>query len=167
MGNNLGSCFCPSKPVKLVRFNGGFERIEVKKGIKVAEVMMDNPNQFVCNLGDLQAGHRVQAIPAHEELKQGNTYVLLPMHRLHFVPSVSEMNAFNAYVYRNSWGAQKNVRTDSKILPVGEESLENTGLPKFEVDDIARKQWESLKKGGCRYWKPVLHTIYEFPTSKA
>ncbi|XP_057831068.2 uncharacterized protein LOC131041859 [Cryptomeria japonica] len=166
MGNHLCSCFCTSKPVKLVRFNGGLDRIAVKKGIKVAEVMMDNPNQFVCDLGNLQAGHRIQALPAHEELKEGNTYVLLPMHRLGSMPSDSEMKALNAYVYHKSCRAQRIVSSSSKIVPLGEEGLENTVLPKFEVDEVALKQWEGLNKGGCRYWKPTLHTIYEFPTSK-
>ncbi|KAH9327890.1 hypothetical protein KI387_044382, partial [Taxus chinensis] len=95
----------------------------------VAEVMLDYPNQFVCKLSSVQAGHRVAALTAEEELERGNVYALLPMHKLRSVLSDSDMD-----VYHHT--KQKRMSSNSKILPLCDNGdgdvVEKKTLPKLE-----------------------------------
>jgi hypothetical protein len=83
MGNHL----CGGQPskttavTKVIRLHdGGFE--EFREATKVGELMVDNPQQFVCDFRDLQAEHRISALPAEEDLSLGGVYVLLPMQNI-------------------------------------------------------------------------------------
>ncbi|GLJ05078.1 hypothetical protein SUGI_0010560 [Cryptomeria japonica] len=154
----LWSCVTPSKTAKLIRFDGGVERIKVKVGMKVAELMLDNPNQFVCNLGSLQAGHRILALPAEEEIEWGNTYVLLPMQKLRCVLSEADMGRIQQL--KNKSNAISS--SHSKIVPLSEEDFvaEKSSLAKLVANEEEIEKMK-MRIGGQRCWKPSLHTIEE------
>ena len=82
MGNHL--CYAKScrttATTKVIRCSdGGIQK--VWEAIKVGELMVDNPKQFVCNFSDLQAGRRIAALRPEEDLALGGVYVLLPMQK--------------------------------------------------------------------------------------
>ncbi|KAH9293292.1 hypothetical protein KI387_041503, partial [Taxus chinensis] len=148
MGNRLCSDAArPSKTVKIIRSDGGIERIKAEK---VAEVMLGYPNHFVCKLSSLQAGHRVAALTAEEELERGNVYALLPMHKLRSVLSDSDMDFYHH--------KKKRMSSNSKILPVCNNGDDDVGeektLPKLKVSE---EEIEAMKMrmGRGRNWKPT------------
>ncbi|GLJ05073.1 hypothetical protein SUGI_0010510 [Cryptomeria japonica] len=157
MANWLWACVNPSKTAKLIRFNGGVERIKIKMGmtVKVAEFMLDNPDHFVCNLGSLQAGRRILALPAEEEIERGNTYVLFPMHKLRSVLSELEMGR----IYQRK---KKSKAICCKIFPVCQEAIEaeKPSLPKLVANEEEIERMKIII-GKQRSWKPSLHTIHE------
>ncbi|GLJ05077.1 hypothetical protein SUGI_0010550 [Cryptomeria japonica] len=156
MANWLWACINPSKTAKLIRFNGGVERIKIKTGMKVAELMLDNPNHFVCNFCSLQIGHRILALPAEEEIERGNTYVLLPMQKLRSVLSDSEMGRIHQLKKKSK------ATSHSKIVPISHDGVEEekSSLPRLAANE---EEIEGMKMriGGQRCWKPSLHTIEE------
>eukprot|EP01018_Ginkgo_biloba_P027362 Gb_05758 [translate_table: standard] len=91
MGNYI-SC-APSmvscNRVKVILFNGSVQ--EFQRAIKAAELMLENPQHFVCHSNALQTGHRIAALSADEELELGHLYFVLPMQKLRSVISASDM----------------------------------------------------------------------------
>ncbi|KAH9323775.1 hypothetical protein KI387_018414 [Taxus chinensis] len=168
MGNRACSCGSPTKTVKLVRFNSRAEGIRNNKATKVAELMMDNPDHFVCDFGSLHARQRIEALPAEEELLGRNVYILLPMHKLRSALSESDMNVLEAYIYHSKYktksGHHKKLISGnvSKILPVCDEGAEKETLPKLKASN---EELQRMKNGGCGY-KPSLHTIEECDSLK-
>ncbi|GLJ05076.1 hypothetical protein SUGI_0010540 [Cryptomeria japonica] len=161
MANWLRSWRNPSKTAKLIRFGGGVERIKVKMGMKVAELMLENPNHFVCNLSSLQAGHRILALLAEEEIERGNTYVLLPMQNLRSVLSETDMGIIQQYIYQSK-NKSNVIFSHSKILPISQEGIaaEKSWLPKLAADE-EEIEGMRMRIGRQRFWKPSLHTIQE------
>ncbi|GLJ05079.1 hypothetical protein SUGI_0010570 [Cryptomeria japonica] len=158
MANWLWSCAYPSKTANLIRFNGGLERIKIKMGMKVAELMLDNPNHFVCNLGSLQAGHRILALSAEEEIERGNTYVLLPMQKLRCVLSEADMGRIQQL--KNKSNAISS--SHSKIVPLSQDDFvaEKSSLPKLVANEEEIEKMK-MRIDRQRCWKPSLHTIEE------
>ena len=80
--------------------------------------MVDNPHQFVCDFVDLQAGRRITALPAEEDLELGGVYVLLPMQKyLRRVLSPSDMTSLNLLAFQCNSGDRK-LSCNSKIWPI-------------------------------------------------
>ncbi|GLJ05075.1 hypothetical protein SUGI_0010530 [Cryptomeria japonica] len=167
MPNWLWSCKNPSKIAKLIRFDGGVERIKINMTmtVKVAELMLDNPHHFLCNLGSLQVGHRILALPAEEEIEPANTYVLLPMQKLRSVLSDSEMGRIQQYIYqcRNK---SKAISSHSKILAIPQEGIaaEKSWVPKLvtnENEEDEETEGMRMRIERQRLWKPSLHAIQE------
>lgn len=192
MGNHL----CCAKPsgttaaATVIRWHdGGIEKFG--EAIKVGELMVDNPQQFVCNFSDLQAGHRTAPLRAEEDLAVGGVYVLFPMQKyLRCVLSPSDMASLNLLAFRcNSVHRKKSC--NSRVFPaVGtghlsefsskNGSAERTDQLQTKLTDrcVVRKlelngdedQTTELGLGlsqqrirGLKYWKPVLETIKESP----
>merc|ERR1711915_148817 len=188
MGNSV-SCVpskVPYSAVKIIRLYSSVQ--EFKKPMKAAELMLDNPQHFVCHSTALENGRRISALSADEELESGHLYFLLPMHKLHSSLSPSEMDSLALQAdlaLRKS--TSKSMRL-AKILPVlgtqfradrkvrafngGDESnggtktaeAQDLGVSKSEVDDgDDLVQLKRLNLRNCKYWKPVLETIVESP----
>ncbi len=184
MGNHL-CCAKPSRTTaatKVIRCDdGGIE--EFWEEMKVGELMMDNPHQFVCDFSDLQAGRRVTALPAEEDLALGGVYVLLPMHKyLRRVLSPSDMVSLNLLAFQCNSGHKKR-SCNSRIFPaIGTDHLRELclkggsggrsdqlqkGVAELELDE---DEDQPLVLGlgehsapSFRYWKPALETIKESP----
>lgn len=192
MGNHL----CYAKPsittatAKVIRWeDGGIE--EFSEAIKVGELMVENPHQFVCNFSELQAGCRVTALRAEEALALGAVYLLLPMKKyLRCVLSPSDMASINLLALQcNSRG--KKLPCNSTIFPADgsgnlsgfyslnggagrSEDLQVEVADRFVVTKLEINEDENQPMGlgfglsqhriRCfRDWKPALETIKESP----
>ena len=90
MGNHL--CFAqPSRTTAVIRWNDG-DIQKFKEAVKVGELMVDNPQQFIFNFSALQAGRRIAAVRAEENLVMGGVYILLPMHRYLRCSNMASLN---------------------------------------------------------------------------
>jgi len=194
MGNHL----CCAKPsittaaAKVIRWNdGGIE--EFREAIKVGELMVDNPQQFVCDFSDLQAGCRITALRTEEDLALGGVYLLLPMQKyFRCVLSPSDMASINLLAIQCNSGRRK-LPCKSRIFPAAgtgnlsdfssmngstersdqlhEKITDRFMVPKMELDeDEDQDRRTGLGFGlsqhsirGSRNWKPALETINESP----
>uniref|UniRef100_A0A0D6QX77 DUF4228 domain-containing protein n=1 Tax=Araucaria cunninghamii TaxID=56994 RepID=A0A0D6QX77_ARACU len=99
MGNcrSRVSATAPFNVVKIVKLHGsGVE--ELQRAIKAAELMLENPQHFICHSSGLRTvgdgRYRVSApLTAEEELRCGHLYFLLPMSKLRSPLSPSEMDS--------------------------------------------------------------------------
>ena len=179
MGNDL-CCFKPRRTtaaVKVIRWSdSGLQKFE--EAIKVGELMVENPHQFVCDFSDLQAGRRIAALRAEEDLALGCVYVLLPMQKyLRCVLSSSDMDSLNLLASQCNSAHRKQSSCNSRVFPaVGTDHLSefssNNGsaekrkqletklTDRFVVPKLELRQHRIR---GFRYWKPVLDTIKESP----
>jgi hypothetical protein len=190
MGNHL-CCAKPSRTTaaaKVIRWDdGGIE--EFREAIKVGELMVDNPQQFVCDFSDLQAGCRITALRAEEDLALGGVYLLLPMQKyLRCVLPPSDTASLNLLALQCNSGHGK-LSGNSRIFPaVGTDNLSDLStmnstkersdqlqekiedrfmVPKLELDedeDQPTRLGFGLSQHRIRgfwYWKPVLETIKE------
>eukprot|EP01018_Ginkgo_biloba_P027364 Gb_05765 [translate_table: standard] len=186
---NYRSCACRNtNSGKVIAFNGRI--LEFQKPIKAAELMLENPQHFVCHSNALQTGHRIAALSADEELEQGNTYLLLPMDKLRSVVSPSDMAALALRSESSLVKVSSNSKVMAKIFPVlfgdiwqlpidrkdgiatGELCKQQEAVkmaefvvPKLRLDDVPHQQlgFVNERPSGCRYWKPVLEAIIESP----
>eukprot|EP01018_Ginkgo_biloba_P027365 Gb_05766 [translate_table: standard] len=114
---NYRSCACRNtNSLKVIAFNGRI--LEFQKPIKAVELMLENPQHFVCHANALQTGHRIAALSADEELEQGNTYLLLPMDKLRSVVSPSDMAALALRSVSSRMKVSSNSKVMAKIFPV-------------------------------------------------
>jgi hypothetical protein len=188
MGNHL-CCVKPSRTTaaaKVIRWDDGSIE-DFREAIKVGELMLDNPQQFLCDFSNLQAGRRIEALRADDYLAFGGLYVLLPMQKyLRRVLSPSDMASINLLAFHCNYG-QRKFSCDSRIIPsvgagnVCEFSSRNGSsdrsdksqadvadrfvLPKLDLDE---DEDQTLGLGEQRirrfsYWKPALETIKESP----
>jgi len=175
-----------SNTVKVVNSNGRVQALQ--RGIKAAELMLDNPQHFVCHANGLQIGCRINPLPADEELDLGYLYFLLPMAKLHSVLSGSDMaslalkanSAMKAATRRNS-GARilplfgdlirplpSEMKKDVFLLKEGEQisgaQEEELAVPKLNLEDNPEllTALAQLRLHAGKSWKPKLETINEF-----
>jgi hypothetical protein len=192
MGNQM-CCVQPSRTTaaaKVIRWDdGSFE--EFWETLNVGELMMDNPQQFVCNYSNLQAGRRIAALSAEEDLALGGVYVLLPMQKyLRRVLSASDMASLNLLAFQCKSGLRK-PSCNSVIFPaVGSSNLyefsllngsaersdklqikeaDRLAVPKQGLDEDEDEE-HTLGMGSGEqwirtfgYWEPALATILESP----
>eukprot|EP01018_Ginkgo_biloba_P027359 Gb_05762 [translate_table: standard] len=193
MGNHVSlcsSCNVPSTTVKVLLMNGSVQAFQ--RPIKAAEVMLENPQQFVCHSNALQIGRRISALSADEDLDLGHLYFLLPMQKLHSLLSASDMASL---VFKANSVLKRKSKSTAKILPVFaymcplpvnrnhdnkfdgefgmkemkvEEMTEQEILvPRMNMDmDVLPFEWGKQRLNSCRSWKPMLETITEAPLVK-
>lgn len=149
---------------KVVRWDGTLS--VYPKPVKAAEVMVENPGQFICPATTLQVGHRVSGLAANDDLEPHMLYFLLPMKLYYSVLTSDEVSDLNIKAHKAAkLGSFHNL---GKIFPgFGE-------LCKFPLE---RKRSESDSKEHnqqiaepdtsitvfCRQrsWRPALETIVE------
>ncbi|KAL9237986.1 hypothetical protein vseg_012470 [Gypsophila vaccaria] len=132
------------------------------KAVKAAELMLENPGQFVCHAGTLQVGRRIEGLLADEELQCRQLYFLLPMEMLYSVLTQEEVSHLNYNAYK----AMKSGSFHSlgKICPVfGDSCLFPSETKKSESD----RKTQITEPQTChnvsrqRSWRPALATIVE------
>ncbi|KAJ7975250.1 DUF4228 domain protein [Quillaja saponaria] len=161
---NAGSCTPSiiSNGVMKVLFLDG-RLVAYTRPIKAAEIMVENPGQFVCESSNLKVGNRIQGLLADEELERRQFYFLLPMELLYSVLTHEELSSLN---YRASrvmkHGSLNNL---AKIFPVFSEFCmfpsEAKKLDSYSQVISAPEPVERYSKQ--RSWKPALGTIDETP----
>ncbi|KAA3459723.1 Carbamoyl-phosphate synthase large chain [Gossypium australe] len=136
--------------VKVVFPNGNIQMYT--KSVKAADLMVENPGQFVCDSGGLKVGFRVHGLTADEELERRRLYFLLPMELLYSVLTEEEMSCLSCKADKALKHASFNI---GKILP-----FEAKSPPQNAVNDGA-KDSVVVRFSKQRSWKPALETIVE------
>lgn len=168
---NAASC-APS----IISSNGGVRkvlsvdgRIEVyTRPVKAAELMVENPGQFVCESTSLRVGNRIQGLSADEELEKRQLYLLLPMDLLYSVLTFEEMSSLT---YRTSKALKHGSFTNfGKIFPVmlsefcifpsEAKTLDGSNDPSM-IMNISEPVKRYSKQSS---WRPALETIVETPS---
>lgn len=181
MGNyvSCASNSVPSNTVKVVSWNGSVQ--ELQRRVKAAELMLENPQHFVCHANSLQIGRRINPLTADEELEVGYLYFLLPMAKLKSVLSGTDMASL-AFKANSAMKAAGRSGSGARILPLFgdlmrplppemksndlllEEEKEEVAVPKLNLEDDPELSTAlaELRLRTCRSWKPKLETINEF-----
>ncbi|XP_038994698.1 uncharacterized protein LOC120118793 [Hibiscus syriacus] len=135
------------------------------KPIKAADLMVENPGQFVCYSSSLRVGSRVYGLTADDELERRQVYFLLPMDLLYSVLTQEEMSwlSYNANKALKHAGFNIGrifpvVLTEFCIFPFDAKTA-----PKNSVVNGAEDSVQRFSKQ--RSWKPALETILETPSS--
>ncbi|XP_042502290.1 uncharacterized protein LOC122079682 [Macadamia integrifolia] len=142
-----------------VLFSDG--RLEVyTRPIKAAELMLENPRQFVCNSNDLKVGHRILGLAADEELEKRQLYFILPMDLLYSVLTNEELLSISYKASRAvKHGSSNNI---GRIFPVlGDFCIFPSEVKTLESPE--RKPQPTKRYSRERSWKPALDTILETP----
>ncbi|KAL2461806.1 hypothetical protein Adt_45226 [Abeliophyllum distichum] len=131
------------------------------RAVKAAELMLENPGQFLCDSCHLKIDQRIPGVSADEELERGQFYFLLPMEMLYSVLTNEEMNCLNE---KASKGLKQGSLNFSKIFPVlGDFCLFPSSEAKaLEVSSTSDSQ-PSERYSRQRSWQPALETIVETP----
>jgi len=175
----------PSSTVKVIHWNGSVQ--DLQRRITAAELMLDNPQHFVCHANGLQIGRRINPLTADEELDLGYLYFLLPMPKLHSVLSGTDMASL-AFKANSAMKAAKRRSSGARVLPLFEDFMrplppemrkdvflaegkqingaqeEQLTVPKLNLEDDPELSTAlaQLRLNPSKSWKPKLETIEEF-----
>ncbi|KAK4373334.1 hypothetical protein RND71_008718 [Anisodus tanguticus] len=167
MGNFTSCSVLPtiknSKAARVVLPGG--EIRQFRDLVKAAEIMLENPNNFLVNSSSLNIGRRFSALSADEDLEFGNVYIMFPMKRVNSVVTAADMTvlllAANSAAKRISGG---NVKISPELSPAPESTPENSaGGRNLDVVEGFPVGHEMRYKLSCRSRKPSLETIMEEP----
>ncbi|RWW87160.1 hypothetical protein BHE74_00004046 [Ensete ventricosum] len=144
--------------IKVISSDGGFE--EYVHSVRAAELMVENPGEFVCDADHLSVGCRIPGLVADEELERRRLYFLLPMDLLFSVLTEEEMAALScrASTATKKRGVAKNF--GRRILPV---VLSDFCLFPAEAKRVSDTTSSVKRMSTQRSWKPALDTIEEVP----
>ncbi|XP_064968214.1 uncharacterized protein LOC135614611 [Musa acuminata AAA Group] len=158
MGNYACTPFSASGgSTKVINGEGGLE--EYVQSVRAAELMVENPGQFVCSSNHLSVGCRIPGLKADEALQRRRVYFLLPMDMLFSVLTEEEMAALSRRASAaTKWGASKN-NIRRRIFPV----LSDLCLLPAEAKKVNEPARISKRMSRQRSWKPALDTIVEVP----
>lgn len=197
MGTHL-SCMSPGAhllpTIKVLHSDDG--RIsELREPVRVAELMFEHPNQFVCHSNALHNRHRISPLSADDELRMGQFYMLLPMRKLHGHFSEEEVAFLASCLGKSKSGIKLCKLGHSRVTPLPrlisgpvvvqckahqrfgcvrkEEprlALRSLSLPSSDNHDLVRLAMTNAQQGMiCRSksWIPNLETISELSMSTA
>ncbi|XP_051148151.1 uncharacterized protein LOC127263180 [Andrographis paniculata] len=149
-----------SGAIKILSSDGRLT-VYTRTPLKAAEIMSENPGQFLCEPNDLKVGQRIAGMSGEEELERGQLYVLLPMEMLYSVLTTEEMNSL-AHVTTKGWKHAAGTLSFSRIFPefclfpsVSEVRAVEGSAGRLEMNDRLMTRQRS--------WEPALETIVETP----
>ncbi|XP_073281877.1 uncharacterized protein [Primulina huaijiensis] len=149
-----------SSVVKVLALDGKL-MIYSRKPVVAAEIMLQNPGQFLCESHHFKVGQRIQGMCAEEELEGGELYFLVPMEMLYSVLTFDEMKFFGYKASKNFKQVALTLKF-SKIFP--EFCLFPSSLEAKRVEDFAMRVCSKAAEDGFsrqRSWQPALETILE------
>ncbi|XP_072961136.1 uncharacterized protein [Typha angustifolia] len=162
MGNTASCTPCAvyPRPAKVIGNDGLIE--EYAHTVRVAELMFDNPGQFVCDSDHLNVGCRIPGLAADDELEQHHVYFLLPMDMLYSVLTEEEMSTLSCRAsgaVRKSGSKKNNI---VKTIPtLGDFCLFPPETKQVEEPNSSVSL--SVRMSRQRSWIPALDTIEEVP----
>lgn len=169
---NVASC-APSMMISngVAKVFTGDGRLRIyTRPVRVAELMVENPGEFVCDSSHLKVGYRIPGLSADEELELRQIYFLLPMDMLYSVLTTEEMNMLNkkaSKALKQGGGGGGGSLNFTKIFPVlglGDFCLfPNSETKTSESAEIECGE-ETERYSRQRSWTPALETIVEVPT---
>ncbi|KAL5070429.1 hypothetical protein RYX36_021316 [Vicia faba] len=170
MGNYVSCTLAPpstrnAKATRVILPTG--EVKQFREMMKVAELMLENPNYFLVNSRSLHISTRFSPLAADEELEFGSVYIFFPMRRLNSVVTGADM----AVLFLAANSAAKRLRArKTRVQPdESSEAKESGGVENDEKDCVPRLSLEGVETGFsyrlnyCRSKKPFLETIKEEP----
>jgi len=127
------------------------------KPVKAAELMLENPGQFVCDSASLKVGYRIHCLSADDELERRQLYFVLPTELLYSVLTHEELSSL-------TYKATKALKYNNfgKIFPVLSEFCIFPSEGKT-TDSMATEPQPMERYSKQRSWKPALETIVETP----
>ncbi|KAE9597479.1 hypothetical protein Lal_00030008 [Lupinus albus] len=133
------------------------------KQMRASELMIEYPEQFVCDSSYLKVGHRIQGLLADEELERRKFYFLLPMDLLYSVLTHDEMSSFNykaskALLKHGSFNNLGKIFPVCMFLPSEPKKIEAYSEVMIEPEPVPVPVERYLKQ---RSWRPALETIDE------
>jgi hypothetical protein len=142
--------------VKLLFSDNGNLQIYTKP-VKAAELMLENPGQFVCDSASLKVGYRIHCLSADDELERRQLYFVLPTELLYSVLTHEELSSL-------TYKATKALKYNNfgKIFPVLSEFCIFPSEGKT-TDSMATEPQPMERYSKQRSWKPALETIVETP----
>lgn len=170
MGNHV-SCapsVASSKKIKVLHSNGRFE--EYSRPLKVAELMLENPGNFVCDSQCFKVAHRVVALAADEDMEPRRLYYLLPMNMLYSVLSAAEFGSLTQLASKAMKSNGGSKKLGAMIFPAfGESCMFQSNHVKTSTLSVANDMPHAgvVVRPFCRQrsWQPALATILETPLS--
>ncbi|XP_022715314.1 uncharacterized protein LOC111274714 [Durio zibethinus] len=126
------------------------------KPVKAADLMLENPGNFVCASSSLIVGYRIHGLNADEVLERRQLYFLLPMELLYSVLTPEEMSSLTCKATKAFKHATFNNLV--KIFPEFCISPFEPETPENQVNKTADSVERYSKQ---RSWKPALETILE------
>ncbi|KAL8474680.1 hypothetical protein ACS0TY_030485 [Phlomoides rotata] len=160
MGNVALMCapsIISSSEVKVVSSDGRL--LVYTRSVKAAEVMLENPGQFLCESTYLKVGQRIPGICAEEELERGQVYFLLPMEMLYSVLTNEELKFLSHKTSKGTLNFSK-IFPEFCLFPSAAASEDNNADQHFE----AIANINSSRYSRQRSWQPALETILETPS---
>ncbi|XVE58877.1 hypothetical protein DITRI_Ditri04bG0204300 [Diplodiscus trichospermus] len=161
---NAASCapsIISSGAVKVLFPDGNMEIYT--KPVKAADLMLENPGQFVCDSSTLKVGYRIHALTADEVLERRQLYFLLPMELLYSVLTHEELSSFTCKATKALKHATLNnlgkIFPEFCIFPFEAKTPENPVMITKTADSGERFSKQ-------RSWKPALETILETTPSR-
>ncbi|PKA63500.1 hypothetical protein AXF42_Ash005395 [Apostasia shenzhenica] len=168
--------------VKVIDGDGKVEEFFYK--ITAAELMQENPGQFVCDSSNLHVGNRVTGLAADQELQRRRLYFLLPVDLLFSVLTDEEMSwlrrqaaaALAAATKKRSASRRRRTTGSAmrkKVAGGGGRKMMFPGMGEFclrpamageddeEEGRRCRREGESGRTSRRRSWEPALDTIEE------
>ncbi|KAF9671293.1 hypothetical protein SADUNF_Sadunf12G0032300 [Salix dunnii] len=128
------------------------------KPVKAAELMLENPGQFVCDSTSLKVGTRIHGLSADDELERRQLYFVLPMELLYSVLTHEELSALTCQATR----ALKYNNFGKILLPVLVDQLCIFQSEGKTMDSVATEPQPMVERySKQRSWKPALETIVE------
>ncbi|CAN6451984.1 unnamed protein product [Victoria cruziana] len=151
-----------SRSVKVVDTEGKVE--EYRRQVMAAELMLENPQHFLCDARHLHAGRRIPVVVADQELEQRRVYFLLPMEMLYSVLSQKDMESLSLKVSL----ATRRMSTDKmfgSIFPLLGECciFPSQNRSKKEEANSAAAPVCLTRQRSSLQWRPSLYTIVETP----
>ncbi|KAL3617540.1 hypothetical protein CASFOL_037861 [Castilleja foliolosa] len=164
---NVALCVPTNGEMKILSTTDSRLSIYRKAPVKAADIMLQNPDQFLCESNNLKIGHRITCIGADEELEKGMFYYLLPMEMLYSVLTNEEMKSLTQKASKGT----RNVSAIkfSKIFPdqlscFFSNSNNGSGIIKADDEDCDCEEINrSVRWSRPRSWEPALETIIETP----
>ncbi|KAF3787046.1 hypothetical protein EJ110_NYTH23332 [Nymphaea thermarum] len=156
MGNYMSCSPIPfissSRGVRVLSADGRVEKYG--KPVKAAELMLQNPYHFICDARRLQAGRRIPAVEADQELKKQRLYFLLPVELLYAVLSRREIESLSL----KASPAKKQTFSNNigRIFPLLGELCSFPSQHKSKSEELSRER-------SPLQWRPSLGTIVESP----
>ncbi|KAK6921278.1 PADRE domain [Dillenia turbinata] len=139
----------------VVKVINGDGRLEVYTGpVKAAELILENPGQFICDSTNLRVGQRILGLSAQEELERRQLYFILPIEMLYSVLTHEEMSALT---YKASKALKRHASSSSNFARI---------FPVCIFPSEARTTADDSSTIAKRYsrqrsWIPALETIEE------
>ncbi|KAJ8753716.1 hypothetical protein K2173_026392 [Erythroxylum novogranatense] len=126
--------------------------------VKAAELMLENPGQFVCDSSSLKVGQRIHGLSADEELERRQLYFLLPMDMLYSVLTQEEMTTLTSKTTKTLKQTHF-----GKIFPVLSETFCIFPSDSKAMVSMATEPEPVERYSKQKSWKPALETIFEIP----